>query len=139
MMKSPLAGKKVLNGHSGHNLIEIQRDYLIRIVEEVPGRKVLVLDESTMEQMSMLVAQSELLQREVYLVELLAKIGKEKDLDSINTIIIVDPVAQNINMICNELTGFGLTNCYICTTLLTDRFHCDCRRPILRTTGHQRC
>ena len=98
----------------GYNLVELQRDYLLRIIEEVPGRKALIVDDRAMKLVSLLVAQSELLQKEVYLVERLEEMSKEKDVGTLKTLVLCSPTPQNINTLAEELGGFALTTCYIC-------------------------
>lgn len=98
----------------GANLVEIQRDYVFRILDEVPGRKALIMDTGTTKLISMLVGHSELLSREVYLVEKLENMSKEKDVGTLKTVVLVAPTPQNINVLGEELSCFAITNCYLC-------------------------
>jgi vacuolar protein sorting-associated protein 45 len=109
-----------------YNLYDIQKDYIVRILEEVPGRKVLVLDKQSEELFSEVMTQSELLHYEVYLVERLEKLGQEKDLDAMRTVLIVAPTVENINAISAELEGYSVTTCYICNHPL----HADFTGPV---------
>jgi vacuolar protein sorting-associated protein 45 len=101
------------------NLVEIQRDYLLRMMDEVSGRKVLIVDENSMKLISMLVAQSELLQREVYLVEKLEEMSKEKDIGTLKSLILISPSPQNITILEEELANFSITMAYLCKVWLT--------------------
>lgn len=49
--------------------VKAVRDYITKMLGEQPGMKVLLLDEDTTSIVSMVYAQSEVLQREVYLLE----------------------------------------------------------------------
>lgn len=96
------------------NLVEVQRDYLLRIMDEVSGRKVLIVDENSMKLISMMVTQSELLQREVYLVERLEEMSKEKDIGTLKSLILISPSAQNISILEEELSNFSITLAFLC-------------------------
>lgn len=96
------------------NLVVIQRDYLLRVLDDVTGRKVLVVDKEAMELYSLHVMQSELLHREVYLVENLETLSQGKEMGTVVCIVVMAPTATNINKLCEELSTFKLTNCHVC-------------------------
>jgi hypothetical protein len=120
------------------NLLEIQRDYFQRILEEVEGRKLLVLDQPTSLFISELVSQTELLGHEVYLVELLHKLSGSKDLDAMKTIVIVQPTALNVQAICDSLSSYYVTQCYICKKGLK-RLHEPSGARFAETAGFEGC
>ena len=91
----------------------VQRDYFVRLLQSVDGRKVLILDGPAKNLLAQIMSQSELLEYEVYLVEDLSKLGQGKDLDSMKTVIICSPSSENVQLIAQELDGFSLTNCHI--------------------------
>ncbi len=60
------------------DLFKILRFYVEKMLKEVPGMKVLVLDEETTQSVSMVYSQSEILEQEVFLVEKLETQAGEK-------------------------------------------------------------
>jgi vacuolar protein sorting-associated protein 45 len=51
------------------DLVEVVRNYVDKMLKEVPGMKVLLLDAETTRVVSTVFSQSEILEQEVYLVE----------------------------------------------------------------------
>lgn len=51
------------------DLVEVVRNYVDKMLREVPGMKVLLLDAETTRVVSTVFSQSEILEQEVYLVE----------------------------------------------------------------------
>jgi vacuolar protein sorting-associated protein 45 len=60
------------------DLFKILRFYVDKMLKEVPGMKVLVLDEETTQSVSMVYSQSEILEQEVFLVEKMESQSNEK-------------------------------------------------------------
>ena len=60
------------------DLFKILRFYVDKMLQEVPGRKVLVLEEETTQSISMVYSQSEILEQEVFLVEKLESQSEER-------------------------------------------------------------
>ena len=60
------------------DLFKILRFYVDKMLKEVPGMKVLVLDEETTQSISMVYSQSEILEQEVFLVEKLESQSEER-------------------------------------------------------------
>lgn len=96
------------------HLGEIQKDYFIRSLGEVPGRKLLVLDERATKHLSQFVLQTELFKQEVFLVISLSKLSQDRDVDARNTIFMVYPSPETVAKIGHELQNPNLHNCYIC-------------------------
>jgi hypothetical protein len=61
------------------NLIDIQKDYLIRIFEDIEGLKILVLDERTISSICLLFSKSELWNYNVFLIEQITNMSPNKD------------------------------------------------------------
>jgi hypothetical protein len=137
-MKGQSETERVGKNTKGINLIDVQRDYILRMIDEVPGRKVLIVDDKAMKLTSMMISQSELLQKEVYLVERLEEMSKEKDFGTLKTLILMAPIPQNINLLAEELGSYSITTCYLCKKKITGRFHFSCRRSVSRTTSYER-
>ncbi len=58
-----------VQGAQGTDLVAVLRSYVDRMLREVPGMKVLLLDSETTRVVSTVFSQSEILEQEVYLVE----------------------------------------------------------------------
>ena len=93
---------------------KVQRNYLESILKDVPGRKVLVLDEFTQKITSNLFTMSELFNFDVFLVENILKMSEEKESSSVNTLLFVEPTIENMGNISRELGSFKYTNTFIC-------------------------
>lgn len=120
------------------NLWAVQRDYFVRALEEVEGRKVLVLDAGTSALMSELVSQTELLGQEVYLVELLHRLGEARELDAMKTLVMVQPSAKNVQALGESLACSHLAQCYLCKRRLS-RLH-ESRGPrVAQAARRQGC
>ena len=98
------------------NLFTVQKDYFDRLLDEVTGKKVLIVDADVLESISEILAQSDLIAKEVYLVESINLVHQYKDLDAMETVIVVKPTLQAVNTILSLLDGYSLTECYICTS-----------------------
>ena len=115
MMQSPEGSRRRCGDSQDKiNLAVVQRDYLLRVLEDVSGRKALVLDKEAMNMFSYHVMQSELLHREVYLVEHLDYLSQGKEMGTVTCIVVMAPTAANINKLCEELSTFTLTLCHVC-------------------------
>lgn len=100
---------------SSFDLLKLQKDYITRALNEVPGRKVLILDKTTEKSLSQIYTVSELWEFDVYLIESINKMTEEKDQNSLQTIMMIQPSAQNIDSICREISSFKYTDTFICT------------------------
>lgn len=99
------------------NLFRIVEDYFERMLEEVPGMKCLILDKETMGTnsiiwsfitynilgiISLICSQSQILKKNVYLIELIEKTSPEKLLH-LSSIYFVRPTEDNINKLIKEI------------------------------------
>lgn len=96
-----------------YHLADIQKDYFSRSLAEIPGRKLLVLDNRATKHVSQFILQTELLQKEVFLVMSLSKLSQERDVDARNTVFMIYPSQDTISVICDELSNPNLYNCYL--------------------------
>lgn len=80
--------------------------YLKKILETQPGVKVLLLDQETLNFMSIAMTKTELLEQEVVLFEnIAARVAKPEDpsVAALNCIVFVRPTSENIELISKEL------------------------------------
>lgn len=115
MSASPLEDSSFhLKPKGVYHLGEIQKDYFTRSLGEVPGRKLLVLDERATKHVSQFVLQTELFKQEVFLVLSLSKLNQDREFDARNTIFMVFPSSETVARIGQELQNPNLHNCFIC-------------------------
>lgn len=100
---------------SSFDLLKVQKDYISRALGEIPGRKVLVLDNNTEAFLSQIFTVSQLWEYDVYLIENIEKMSDDKDQNSLNTVLIIRPTAQNIDKICCDISSYKFTDTFICT------------------------
>ncbi|XP_033634914.1 vacuolar protein sorting-associated protein 45-like [Asterias rubens] len=85
------------------NVILAVKQYVAKMIEESgPGMKVLLMDRDTISYVSMVYAQSEILQKEVYLFELLNSNAREM-MKHLRCICYIRPTKENIDLLCQEL------------------------------------
>jgi len=84
------------------NLFKIVEDYFERMLEEVPGMKCLVLDRETMGIISLICSQSQILKKNVYLIETIEKASAEKLLH-LGAIYFIRPTDDNMNKLIKEI------------------------------------
>jgi vacuolar protein sorting-associated protein 45 len=86
------------------NVIEAARNCITQIITSVRGPKILLLDEETLEFVSVVYTQSQIIQKEVYLTVLLSD-GKRDEIQQIKAICFLRPTAANINLLKKELAN----------------------------------
>ena len=86
------------------NIVNSVRNYIGKMIEDsgVGVMKVLLMDKETISVVSMVYAQSELLQREVYLFEMLSNLNRDP-MRHLKCICFIRPVKENIDYLCHEL------------------------------------
>ena len=96
------------------NVILAIKQYISKMVEDSgPGMKVLLMDKDTTSIVSMVYAQSEILQKEVYLFERLDSAGRET-MKHLKCIAFVRPTKENVELLAQELrmSKYGLYYIY---------------------------
>jgi len=78
------------------------RDYITKMITDTPGMKVMLLDAETTPIVSMVYAQSEILQKEVYLLERIEQPAREV-MTHLKAIVFVRPTAESIDAVVKEL------------------------------------
>ncbi|CAK8575522.1 unnamed protein product [Lathyrus sativus] len=82
------------------------RDYFNRILQDISGMKVLILDSQTVSIVSVVYSQSELLQKEVFLVELVDSMSKSNEpMSHLKAIYFLRPTSENIQYMRRQLAS----------------------------------
>lgn len=85
-------------------LVGAVRDYLNRMLNDIPGMKVLILDAQTVGIVSVAMSQSELLQKEVFLVEKVDAQAKEA-MGHLKAVTFLRPTVENIQHLKRHLNS----------------------------------
>ncbi|EEA04729.1 Sec1 family protein [Cryptosporidium muris RN66] len=94
------------------NLIKTARELLLSIFSRITGIKILVMDQETIQIISLIISQSDLLEKEFFLSELIDNPGRTK-LSHFNGVYFLRPNNENISIICNELENPLFKDYYI--------------------------
>jgi len=84
------------------NVIKAMQDYIERMLNTVSGMKAFVLDKETTGMVSVVFAQSQILQKEVYLFERL-DLSQRESLLHLKAVCFLRPTRENIDNLCQEL------------------------------------
>ncbi|KAL3128241.1 putative vacuolar protein-sorting protein VPS45 [Cryptosporidium hominis] len=84
------------------NLVKNGHELIHSIFNRISGIKILILDRETVQQISLVFSQSELLKREVFLTELI-DVTNRSNLPHFSGIYFIRPNKENISILCNEL------------------------------------
>ena len=95
------------------NFIDMQRDYLLKIMGSSKGMKMLVLDDFTIRIISLVYMQSEGFKQDVYLFENIKNLGKEK-LMSLEGIFVIQPSKDSIEKLQELLQNPIFKQYHIC-------------------------
>lgn len=107
-------------------LVSAVRDYINRMLQDISGMKVLILDSQTVSIVSVVYSQSELLQKEVFLVELIDSIPKSKEpMSHLKAIYFLRPTSDNIQKMRRQLTNprFGEYHLFFSNILKETQIH----------------
>nr|DAD39959.1 TPA_asm: hypothetical protein HUJ06_014282 [Nelumbo nucifera] len=85
-------------------LVSAVRDYINRMLQDISGMKVLLLDSYTVSVVSVAYSQSELLQKEVFLVELIGSKSKES-MSHLKAVFFLRPTTENIQYLRRQLAS----------------------------------
>lgn len=101
-------------------LIAAVRDYVNRMLRDISGMKVLILDTNTVSIISVVFSQSELLQKEVFLVETVESTSKEM-MKHLKAVCFLRPTGENIQHLKRHLSSprFGEYHLYFSSILKT--------------------
>eukprot|EP01027_Heterolobosea_sp_BB2_P010597 GEZU01015535.1.p1 GENE.GEZU01015535.1~~GEZU01015535.1.p1 ORF type:complete len:440 (+),score=65.37 GEZU01015535.1:180-1499(+) len=84
------------------DVVNAIRNYVQKMVKKTPGLKVLLMDRPTMQVVSMVYSQSEILEHEVFLLELLEN-NKRQKMQHLKCLIFCRPTSDNVKQITAEL------------------------------------
>ncbi|KAJ7959245.1 vacuolar protein sorting 45 [Quillaja saponaria] len=107
-------------------LISAARDYINRMLQDISGMKVLILDSQTVSIVSVAYSQSELLQKEVFLVELVDSISKSKEsMSHLKALYFLRPTSENIQHMRRQLASprFGEYHLFFSNILKDTQIH----------------
>ncbi|TMW95270.1 hypothetical protein EJD97_009155 [Solanum chilense] len=107
-------------------LVAAVRDYINRILQDISGMKVLILDSSTVSSVSVVYSQSELLKKEVFLVELVDSIAMSKEsMSHLKAVYFLRPTSENIQHMRRQLAKprFGEYHLFFSNILKDTQLH----------------
>lgn len=107
-------------------LISAVRDYISRMLQDISGMKVFILDSQTVSIVSVAYSQSELLQKEVFLVELVDSISMSKEsMSHLKAVYFLRPTSENIQSMRRQLASprFGEYHIFFSNILKDTQIH----------------
>ncbi|KAK4600962.1 hypothetical protein RGQ29_010516 [Quercus rubra] len=107
-------------------LVSAVRDYINRMLQDISGMKVLILDSHTVSVVSVGYSQSELLQKEVFLVELVDSVSKSKEsMSHLKAVYFLRPTSENIQHLRRQLASprFGEYHLFFSNILKDTQIH----------------
>nr|XP_048331887.1 vacuolar protein sorting-associated protein 45 homolog isoform X1 [Ziziphus jujuba var. spinosa] len=107
-------------------LVSAARDYINRMLQDISGMKVLILDSYTISIVSVVYSQSELLQKEVFLVELVESISMSREsMSHLKAVCFLRPISENIQHLRRQLASprFGEYHLFFSNILKDTQIH----------------
>ncbi|KAL0724289.1 hypothetical protein Bca4012_038888 [Brassica carinata] len=107
-------------------LVTSVRDYINRMLHDISGMKVLILDSETVSNVSIVYSQSELLQKEVFLVEMIDSISASKEsMSHLKAVYFIRPTSENIQKLRYQLANprFGEHHLFFSNLLKDTQIH----------------
>lgn len=107
-------------------LVTSVRDYINRMLQDISGMKVLILDSETVSNVSIVYSQSELLQKEVFLVEMIDSISVSKEsMSHLKAVYFIRPTSDNIQKLRYQLANprFGEYHLFFSNLLKDTQIH----------------
>ncbi|XP_071939437.1 vacuolar protein sorting-associated protein 45 homolog isoform X2 [Coffea arabica] len=107
-------------------LVNAARDYINRILQDISGMKILILDSATVSIVSVAYSQSELLQKEVFLVEFVDSISMSKEpMSHLKAVYFLRPTSENIQLMRRQLAKprFGEYHLFFSNMLKDTQLH----------------
>ncbi|GFP80203.1 vacuolar protein sorting-associated protein 45 homolog [Phtheirospermum japonicum] len=107
-------------------MVTAVRDYVNRMLHDISGMKVLILDSQTVSIVSVAYSQSELLQKEVFLVELVDSISKSKEpMSHLKAVYFLRPTSENIQLMRRQMATprFGEYHLFFSNMLKDTQLH----------------
>ncbi|CAN1234863.1 Vacuolar protein sorting-associated protein 45 homolog [Linum perenne] len=110
-------------------VVSAAREYINRMLQDISGMKVLILDSQTVSIVSVVYSQSDLLQKEVFLVEMVDTITKSKEsMTHLKAVCFLRPTSENIQYLRRQLASprFGEYHLYF---VALDPYHFSLNIP----------
>lgn len=107
-------------------LVSAVKDYINRMLQDISGMKLLILDSQTVSIVSVVYSQSELLQKEVFLVELVDSIPKSNEpMSHLKAVYFLRPTSVNIQLMRRQLASprFGEYHLFFSNMLNNTQLH----------------
>ncbi|PON71813.1 Sec1-like protein [Parasponia andersonii] len=107
-------------------VVSSARDYVNRMLQDISGMKVLILDSHTVSMVSVVYSQSELLQKEVFLVELIQSISLSREsMSHLKAVYFIRPTSENIQQLRRQLASprFGEYHLFFSNILRDTQIH----------------
>ncbi|CAF1913053.1 hypothetical protein Bca4012_050485 [Brassica carinata] len=107
-------------------LVTSVRDYINRMLQDISGMKVLILDSETVSNVSIVYSQSELLQKEVFLVEMIDSISASNEsMSHLKAVYFVRPTSENVQKLRHQLANprFGEYHLFFSNLLKDTQIH----------------
>ncbi|RID75114.1 hypothetical protein BRARA_B02172 [Brassica rapa] len=107
-------------------LVTSVRDYINRMLQDISGMKVLILDCETVSNVSIVYSQSELLQKEVFLVEMIDSISASNEsMSHLKAVYFVRPTSENVQKLRHQLANprFGEYHLFFSNLLKDTQIH----------------
>ncbi|XP_016441080.1 vacuolar protein sorting-associated protein 45 homolog [Nicotiana tabacum] len=107
-------------------LVAAVREYINRMLQDISGMKVLILDSHTVSFVSVVYSQSELLKKEVFLVELVDSISMSKEsMSHLKAVYFLRPISENIQHMRRQLAKprFGEYHLFFSNILKDTQLH----------------
>lgn len=107
-------------------MVTAVRDYINRMLQDISGMKVLILDSQTVSTVSVVYSQSDLLKKEVFLVELVDSISKSKEsMSHLKAVYFLRPTSENIQLLRRQLASprFGEYHLFFSNILKDTQIH----------------
>ena len=108
-----------MNSDNEYNLYTIQKDYIDRILDEVNGKKMLILDDMTLPYISSILTHTDMLKKQVYMITTVDKMKLDNnkiDIDDVSIVYIVHPVLSNIDHLIHMIDCPFIPHIYLYTT-----------------------
>ncbi|XP_074263694.1 vacuolar protein sorting-associated protein 45 homolog [Silene latifolia] len=107
-------------------LVTAVRDYINKMLHDISGMKVLILDSVTVSVVSVVYSQSDLLKKEVFLVELIDSISMSKEsMSHLKAVYFLRPTSENVQHLRRQLASprFGEYHLFFSNILKDTQIH----------------
>ena len=111
------------------DVIQGVQDYIVRMLDSVRGMKVILLDSETMGILSLVYSQSEVLQKDVYLFDLITNPNRAQ-MAHLKALVFIRPTRENINLICEELQNPKYVQYHLCKLFSFFKTHKNNHSPL---------